>query len=57
MAFWPRTGLPNVSISIFGIVSAICFFAPGLKYYLQRRRLEAAIRPPPIPDRQVSRES
>jgi eukaryotic-like serine/threonine-protein kinase len=36
MAVWPATGLPNVSISIFGIVSAACFFVPGLKYYRQR---------------------
>jgi serine/threonine-protein kinase len=38
MAVWPRTGWPNVSISIFGIVSAACFFVPGLKYYRQRIR-------------------
>ncbi len=38
MALWPATGLPNISISIFGIVSAACFFVPGLKYYRQRRR-------------------
>jgi hypothetical protein len=37
MALWPATGLPNISISIFGIVSAACFFVPGLKYYRQRR--------------------
>jgi eukaryotic-like serine/threonine-protein kinase len=43
MAVWPRTGLPNLSISLFGVVSAICFFAPGLKYYLQRRRLERSV--------------
>ncbi len=36
MAVWPATGLPNISISIFGIVSAACFFVPGLKYYRQR---------------------
>jgi serine/threonine-protein kinase len=39
MALWPKTGLPNVSISIFGLVSAACFFMPGLKYYRQRRRM------------------
>jgi len=38
MALWPATGLPNISISIFGIASAACFFVPGLKYYRQRRR-------------------
>jgi len=36
MAVIPQTGLPNVSISLFGIVSAACFFIPGLKYYRQR---------------------
>jgi len=39
MALWPATGLPNVSISIFGVVSAACFFVPGLKYYRQRVRV------------------
>ncbi len=28
---------PDYGISIFGLVSAICFFVPGLKYYRQRR--------------------
>jgi serine/threonine-protein kinase len=31
MAIWPKYG-----ISIFGIVSAACFFVPGWKYYRQR---------------------
>jgi serine/threonine protein kinase len=57
MAFWPQTGLPNVSISLFGVVSGICFFAPGLKYYLQRRRLEKSVRRPPISGDQPSRVS
>jgi len=38
MAIWPQTGLPNLAISFFGIVSAACFFVPGLKYYRQRSR-------------------
>jgi serine/threonine-protein kinase len=29
---------PQVSILLFGIVTALCFFVPGLKYYRQRRR-------------------
>jgi serine/threonine-protein kinase len=29
--------VPDYGISIFGIVSAACFFWPGLKYYRQRR--------------------
>ena len=31
MAAWPTFGL-----SVFGVVSALCFFVPGLKYYRQR---------------------
>jgi serine/threonine-protein kinase len=30
--------VPDYGISIFGIVSAACFFLPGLKYYRQRQR-------------------
>ncbi len=30
--------LPNVSISLFGVVSAAAFFFPGLKYFRQQRR-------------------
>jgi serine/threonine-protein kinase len=37
MALWTRTGLPPLGISLFGIVSAACFFVPGLKYYRQQR--------------------
>jgi hypothetical protein len=33
MARWPRFGL-----TIFGVVSAVCFFVPGLKYHLRRGR-------------------
>ena len=33
MARWPRFGL-----TIFGVVSAACFFVPGLKYHLRRVR-------------------
>ena len=29
---------PDVSVSIYGIVSAACFFVPGLKYHWQRVR-------------------
>jgi serine/threonine-protein kinase len=29
---------PSVGLLIFGVVSAICFFVPGLKYYRQRTR-------------------
>jgi serine/threonine-protein kinase len=43
--------VPSVGVSIFGIVSGLCFFVPGLKYYRRRMRTE---RPPgqavPLPD-------
>ena len=29
---------PSYGLFLFGIVSAVCFFLPGLKYYRQRRR-------------------
>jgi serine/threonine protein kinase len=38
MALLPAVGLPDVGISLFGAVSAGCFFFPGLKYYRQRVR-------------------
>jgi eukaryotic-like serine/threonine-protein kinase len=30
--------VPRYGVAIFGLVSAICYFVPGLKYYLRRRR-------------------
>ncbi|MEZ6130710.1 MAG: serine/threonine-protein kinase [Planctomycetaceae bacterium] len=38
MAAMHRSGQPNFSISLFGIVSGLTFFVPGLKYYRQHRR-------------------
>jgi serine/threonine-protein kinase len=32
-------GIADYGISIFGVVSALCFFWPGLKYYRQRREV------------------
>ncbi|MBX6315701.1 MAG: serine/threonine protein kinase, partial [Isosphaeraceae bacterium] len=40
MALFPRAGP-----LLFGLVSAVCFFATGLKYHLRRRR---ALRPNPM---------
>ena len=40
MAVLQQPGMPHVGISLFGIVSAICFFVPGLKYYKQRIRTD-----------------
>jgi eukaryotic-like serine/threonine-protein kinase len=34
----PMAVFPQVSHLIFGVVAAICFFVPGLKYYRQRNR-------------------
>jgi serine/threonine-protein kinase len=31
-----HVGVPDLSISLFGLVSAVCFFLPGLKYYRQK---------------------
>ncbi|MFN8710536.1 MAG: serine/threonine-protein kinase [Planctomyces sp.] len=39
MAAIQNSQLPNFSIALFGIVSALTFFVPGLKYYrLQKKR-------------------
>ena len=38
MAAMQRQGTPNFSISLFGVVSGLAFFVPGLKYYRQQRR-------------------
>jgi serine/threonine-protein kinase len=29
---------PRYGILLFGVVTAVCFFVPGLKYYRQRLR-------------------
>jgi serine/threonine-protein kinase len=40
MALFPmlsrKYGIPDLSLTLFGIVSGLCFFLPGLKYYRQR---------------------
>jgi len=40
----PMAWYPDWGHTLFGIVSAGCFFFPGLKYYRQRRRNEARAR-------------
>ncbi len=42
MAQWPA-----IAHTIFGIVSALCFFVPGWKYFQQRRELDDARRQKP----------
>ncbi|MEX0716744.1 MAG: serine/threonine-protein kinase [Planctomycetaceae bacterium] len=37
MALWRSNIQPDLSITLFGLVSAACFFFPGLKYDRQRR--------------------
>jgi eukaryotic-like serine/threonine-protein kinase len=39
MALLERAGI-RLGITLFGVVSGLCFFLPGLKYYRQRRRAE-----------------
>jgi hypothetical protein len=34
MAFYAETGIGPL---LFGVVTAVCFFLPGLKYYRQRQ--------------------
>jgi hypothetical protein len=38
LALIPMALLPGIAVSIFGLVTAACFFATGLKYHLRRRR-------------------
>ena len=38
MAIMTRTDLPDVGISVFGVVSAFCFFVPGWKYQRLRSK-------------------
>jgi len=38
MAEIEHSNLPDFSVSLFGIMSALTFFLPGLKYYRQQRR-------------------
>jgi serine/threonine-protein kinase len=33
-----QTVLPNIGLTVFGVVSSLCFFLPGWKYYQQVRR-------------------
>jgi eukaryotic-like serine/threonine-protein kinase len=33
-----QTILPNIGVSVFGVVSALCFFIPGWKYYWLARK-------------------
>lgn len=41
MAWLERRGY-HFGVTLFGVVSAACFFLPGLKYYRQRRHQESA---------------
>ena len=41
MAVLQRYHIP-LGITLFGVVSAACFFFPGLKYYRQQQASEAA---------------
>ncbi len=41
--------VPQVSILLFGAVSALSFFVPGLKYYRQRKQRSIGERPASVP--------
>jgi serine/threonine-protein kinase len=38
MAALASADIPDFSVTLFGIVSALTFFLPGLKYYRQQKR-------------------
>jgi serine/threonine-protein kinase len=38
MAWNRHSGLPDIGLTLYGIVAAASFFIPGLKYYRQQRR-------------------
>ena len=48
---------PNYGILLFGVVTAVCFFLPGLKYYRQRLREKEASGGRQPPDSSSRRES
>ena len=41
--FQHQTIMPNLGLSVFGVVSALCFFIPGWKYYRLARRNRKAL--------------
>ncbi len=38
MAWLPESGLPDIGLTLYGLVAAASFFIPGLKYHRQQRR-------------------
>jgi serine/threonine-protein kinase len=45
MAAIEAADIPDFSVSLFGVVSAVTFFLPGLKYYRQQRQQRQQRRP------------
>jgi hypothetical protein len=39
MAWLRRENLPDFGLTLYGAVSAVSFFVPGLKYWRQQRRM------------------
>jgi len=37
MAWLPESGLPDIGLTLYGLVAAASFFIPGLKYYRQQQ--------------------
>lgn len=54
----PMALFPAINQPIFGIMTALCFFIPGLKYHLQRKREQTArpVAAPPNRDTSVQPE-
>jgi serine/threonine protein kinase len=44
MAMIQQSSLPNLSITLFGMVSALSFFLPGLKYYREKSERSRVLR-------------
>jgi serine/threonine-protein kinase len=38
MAAIEHSDIPDFSVSLFGVISALTFFTPGLKYYRQHKK-------------------
>ena len=38
MAWIRHSGMPDIGLSLYGVVAAASFFIPGLKYYRQQRK-------------------
>ena len=49
--------VPDLSVSLYGLISAVCFFVPGLKYHVQRSRAFIQLLPASRAPKPPTRES